>query len=84
VPTESIVGIVIQARDEATSGIAGEPMSATMDAIRTLIRGELRRCGLRPPTPRGPGAWRWDAARDEWIALVPPDAATAAPADRAA
>jgi hypothetical protein len=42
----------------------------TLAAIRTLIRAELRRCELRPPTPPAPGVWRWDAERDEWTALL--------------
>jgi hypothetical protein len=55
--TESVVGMALQARGEATSGPAGDPMRvATLDTLRTLIRAELRRCGLRPPTPPGPGA----------------------------
>ena len=39
------------------------------DAIRGLIRADLRRCELRPPAPSGPGSWRWDPERDEWIAV---------------
>ena len=60
--TESVVGIVLQARDEATHPIVdvGDTVTDdTLEAIRALIRSELRRCGLRPPSPPGPGAWRW-------------------------
>ena len=71
--TDTTVGIVT-ARDEATHPIVDVGATAvtddTLEAIRALIPSELRRCGLRPPTPPGPGAWRWDAERDEWISLV--------------
>jgi hypothetical protein len=40
--------------------------------VRGLLRAELRRCGLRPPTPPGPGVWRWCAERDEWVTLMEP------------
>ena len=80
-PTESIVGIVIQARDEATPSAATEPMSAeTLGAIRGLIRAELRRCGLRPPSPSGLGTWRWSDAEDAWIPVGRPDAPARPPA----
>ena len=48
----------------------------TLDAIRGLIRSELRRGGLRPPLPPGPGVWRWCDERDEWIPLLGPEPTT--------
>ena len=51
----------------------------TIEAIRTLIRAELRRCGLRPPAPPGPVAWRWDADRDEWLVVLDQEPAAAVP-----
>ena len=50
-----------------------EMQADIVNAIRGLIRAELRRCELRPPAPSGPGAWRWDPERDEWIALLEPE-----------
>ena len=50
----------------------------TLDAIRTLIRAELRRVGLRPPPATGPGAWRWDSAAACWLSLL--DAPVSSPA----
>jgi hypothetical protein len=44
--------------------------AATLEAIRGLIRSELRRCGLRPPMPDNLGAYRWDGNRDQWIPLL--------------
>lgn len=35
--------------------------------LTRIVRAELRRCGLRPPAPAGPGVWEWDAAADAWV-----------------
>ena len=37
-----------------------------IEAIRGVIREELRRVGLRPPLPSAYGVWRWNAAADAW------------------
>lgn len=39
---------------------------ADLEAIRDVIRDELRRCGIRPPLPSDFGAYRWDAETDTW------------------
>ena len=45
--------------------------SADLEGVRQVIREELRRCGLRPVLPLGPGAWIWNAERDEWVVVLP-------------
>lgn len=46
-----------------------------LEALRDLVRRELRAVGLRPTLPAGTGAWRWDAAADQWRPVAGPDAA---------
>jgi hypothetical protein len=41
------------------------------ELVRAVVRAELRAVGLRPPTPAGLGAWRWDA--DAWCAVGEPE-----------
>jgi hypothetical protein len=56
-----------------------------LEAIGQVVRAELRRCGLRPPTPPEPGVWRWDAGRDEWVPVPStPEAATSPPENASA
>lgn len=46
-----------------------EPQGERLEAMLTrIVRAELRRCGIRPAAPTGPGAWRWDAEADAWVA----------------
>jgi hypothetical protein len=40
-----------------------------LEAFRAVVRAELRRVGLRPPTPPGLGMWTWDAEADAWRAV---------------
>ena len=63
---------------------AAELAEALEPAIRRLIRAELRRCGLRPPSPPGCGVWTWSAEADAWIALPPPDSPARPPAHESA
>ena len=44
-----------------------------LEAVRQVVRAELRAAGLRRPMPDGLGAWRWDPAADDWIAVTSPD-----------
>ena len=44
--------------------------AAELEAVRQVVREELRRCGLRPVLPAGPGAWVWSEARDEWVEVL--------------
>ena len=46
-----------------------------LEAIRQVIREELRRCGLRPEAPAGPGVWRFNPAEDSWQPVLAPPAA---------
>lgn len=47
--------------------------AAELEAIRQVVREELRRCGLMPPRPTWTPAsdagksWQWDKERDEWV-----------------
>ncbi len=38
-----------------------------IEAVRQVIREELRAAGLRRPMPDGLGLWGWDAQRDAWV-----------------
>ena len=87
--TESIVGITIQARAmrprvsfrNLRCQCAAEAARMTPDdleAIRQVIREELRQCGLRPEAPAGPGVWRFNPSADVWEPAASPALATPA------
>ena len=40
-----------------------------LEAVRQVVRTELRAAGLRRPMPDGLGVWRWSAEADDWIAV---------------
>lgn len=55
-----------------------------VDAIRQVVRAELRAAGLRRPTPDGLGIWHWNAEADAWVAVDTPDAPVSPPASPSA
>jgi len=38
-----------------TGDLAMSDPTAALEAVRQVVRDELRRCGIRPPSPPGPG-----------------------------
>ena len=53
--------------------------AADLEAIRQVVREELRRCGMRPEVPAGPGVWRFNPSADVWEPAASPVLVTPVP-----